>query len=145
MYRRFQIWMQIINNRFLSLYDYNFLLVNQRLWLKRTETEGDELKTEEKSRNPEFEEVFYYYLLLIFKFMDILSFPQSSSSYLQSSFLFSFSFLSKERKEEKEKKILKMMNWIPWAPNAFLFFQAFGPKRILHLIFNLMPLFSSSF
>ena len=27
MYRRSQIWMLIINNRFLSLYDYNFLLV----------------------------------------------------------------------------------------------------------------------
>jgi len=31
MYRRSQRWMLIINNRFLSLYDYNFLLVNQRL------------------------------------------------------------------------------------------------------------------
>jgi len=31
MYLRSQRWMLIINNRFLSLYDYNFLLVNQRL------------------------------------------------------------------------------------------------------------------
>ena len=31
MYRRCQRWMLIINNRFLSLYDYNFLLVTQRL------------------------------------------------------------------------------------------------------------------
>ena len=31
MYRRSQRRMLIINNRFLSLYDYNFLLVNQRL------------------------------------------------------------------------------------------------------------------
>ena len=44
MYRRCQRWMLIINNRFLSLYDYNFLLENQRLWLKRTE----------ENRNPEF-------------------------------------------------------------------------------------------
>ena len=44
MYQRSQRWMLIINNRFLSLYDYNFLLVNQRLWLKRTE----------ENRNPEF-------------------------------------------------------------------------------------------
>ena len=30
MYRRSQRWMLIINNRFLSLYDYNFLLVTQK-------------------------------------------------------------------------------------------------------------------
>ena len=31
MYLQSQRWMLIINNRFLSLYDYNFLLVNQKL------------------------------------------------------------------------------------------------------------------
>jgi hypothetical protein len=32
MYRRSQRWMLIINNRFLSLYDYNFLLVIEKIW-----------------------------------------------------------------------------------------------------------------
>ena len=32
MYRRSQRWMLIINNRFLSLYDYNFLLVIQKIF-----------------------------------------------------------------------------------------------------------------
>ena len=31
MYRRSQRWMLIINNRFLSLYDYNFLLVIEKI------------------------------------------------------------------------------------------------------------------
>ena len=33
MYRRSQRWMLIINNRFLSLYDYNFLLVIEKIFL----------------------------------------------------------------------------------------------------------------
>ena len=32
MYRRSQRWMLIINNRFLSLYDYNFLLVIEKIF-----------------------------------------------------------------------------------------------------------------
>ena len=32
MYRRSQRWMLIINNRFLSLYDYNFLLLSQKIF-----------------------------------------------------------------------------------------------------------------
>ena len=31
MYRKYQIWMQIINNIFLNLYDYNFLLVIEKI------------------------------------------------------------------------------------------------------------------
>ena len=40
MYRRSQRWMQIINNRFLSLYDYNFLHVIEKIRIKNSKICG---------------------------------------------------------------------------------------------------------
>ena len=43
MYRRSQRWMLIINNRFLSLYDYNFLLVIEKIKKRNSKICGSRL------------------------------------------------------------------------------------------------------
>ena len=43
MYRRSQRWMLIINNRFLSLYDYNFLLVIEKIRKRNSKICGSQI------------------------------------------------------------------------------------------------------
>ena len=106
MYRRSQRWMLIINNRFLSLYDYNFLLVKEKIF------SVNQRKVKEKNSNPwsaDSRRVFLWisfpcgcFLSFAMFFFLLIAFSFSLMLFLSLFFIFSYFplLIIMKRKEE---------------------------------------------